>query len=101
DQVAALRCIRHAMRPAGRALLQLVSLGERISLEAVIEQTRESARWARHFTDYRRPYLHLQPDEYRRLAERCGLRVDRLDVALESWDFGSRAAFADFGNVTF
>ena len=101
DQAAALRCIRDAMRPAGRAFLQLVALGARESLEAVIEETREFARWSRHFTDYRRPYLHLPPDEYRRMAEGSGLRVDRLDVALEAWDFGSRAAFADFGNVTF
>jgi trans-aconitate 2-methyltransferase len=78
-----------------------VSQGARESLEDVIEETCEDPRWSRHFADYRRPYLHLPPEEYRRLAERCGLHVDRLDVALEAWDFGSRAAFADFGQVTF
>ncbi len=101
DQAAALQSIRDAMRPAGRAFVQLVALGARTSLEAVIEETRESDRWARHFTGFQRPYLHLPPDEYRRLAERCGMRVERLDVALDAWDFGSRAAFADFGDVTF
>ncbi len=101
DQTAALGCIREAMRPGGRALLQFVSRGARKSLEDVIEDTREDPRWSRHFAGYRRPYLHLPPEEYRHLAERCGLQVDRLDVALEAWDFGSRAAFADFGQVTF
>jgi trans-aconitate 2-methyltransferase len=101
DQMAALRCIRDAIRPSGRALLQLVSRGERKSLEAVIEETREDPRWSRYFAGYERPYVHMPPEEYRRLAERCGLRVDRLDVALEAWDFGSRAAFAAFGQVTF
>lgn len=97
DQAAALRCIRDAMRPTGRSLLQLVPQGVRKCLEDVIEETRKDPRWSRYFADYRRPYFHLPPEEYRRLAESCGLRVDRLDVALEAWDFGSRAAFDDFG----
>jgi trans-aconitate 2-methyltransferase len=101
DQAAALRCIRDAMRPTGRALLQLVSLGARRSLEDVIEEARADPRWSRYFAGYHRPYLHLSPEEYRRLAETCGLRVDHVDVALEAWDFGSRAAFADFATVTF
>jgi trans-aconitate 2-methyltransferase len=101
DQTAALRCLRDAMRPTGRSLLQFVSQGVRRSLEDVIEETRADPRWSRYFTDHHPPYAHLSPEEYRRLAESCGLRVDRLDVALEAWDFGSRAAFADFGAVTF
>ena len=101
DQAAALQCIREAIRPTGRCLLQLVSRGARKSLEDVIEETCDSPRWSRYFVDHHPPYLHLLPEEYRRLAERCGLRVDHVDVALEAWDFGSRAAFADFSEVTF
>ena len=101
DQTAALRSIRDALRPGGRALLQLVPQGERTSLEDVLEETARGSRWTSRFADYRRPYLHLPPDEYRRLAESVGLRVDRVDVALEAWDFGSRDGFAEFGNVTF
>jgi trans-aconitate 2-methyltransferase len=101
DQSAALRGIRDALRPQGLAVLRFVSLGTRTSLEDVIEQTCASPRWSTHFTGHYAPYLHLPPEEYRRLAESCGLRVDRLDVALESWDFGSRAAFAAFAQVTF
>jgi len=101
DQAAALRCIRDAMHSTGRSLLQFVSRGVRKSLEDVIEETRDDPRWSRYFADYHRPYLHMPPEEYRRLAESCGLRVDHLDVALEAWDFGSRAAFADFAGVTF
>ena len=85
----------------GRAVLRFVSRGTRTSLEDVIEEACASPRWSRHFAGHQAPYLHLPPEEYRRLAERCGLRVERLDVALESWDFGSRAAFAAFAQVTF
>jgi trans-aconitate 2-methyltransferase len=101
DQTAALRCIRDALRPGSRALLQLVSQGERTSLEDVLEETALAPRWQSRFADYRRPYLHLPPDEYRRLAEGVGLDVERVDVVLEKWDFGSREGFAEFGNVTF
>jgi SAM-dependent methyltransferase len=101
DQSTALRYIRDALRPAGRALLRFVSEGERKSLEDVIEDTRKDPRWSRHFAGFRQPYLHLPPAEYRRLAETCGFRVDRLDVAPEAWDFGSRETFAAFGDVTF
>jgi trans-aconitate 2-methyltransferase len=101
DQAAALRGIRDALRPGARALLQLVPQSERKCLEDVLEETALSPRWSGRFADYRRPYLHLPPDVYRQLAEQAGLRVDRVDVVLEAWDFGSRDGFAEFGNVTF
>lgn len=101
DQTAALRGIRDALRPGARALLQFVSQGERKCLENVIEETALSPRWSGCFADYRRPHLHLPPDQYRHLAECVGLHVDNVDVALEAWDFGSRDGFAEFGNVTF
>lgn len=100
-QSQALHCIRAALKPTGRALLQFVPQGERKSLEDVIEETRISPRWQRYFGGYHPPYLHLTPEEYRRLAERNGLRVERLDTALEAWDFGGREAFIAFARVTF
>jgi trans-aconitate 2-methyltransferase len=78
-----------------------VSEGKRKSLEDVLEETRKAPRWSQHFAGFSQPYVHLPPGQYRRLAEACGFRVDRLDVTLEAWDFGSRAAFAAFGDVTF
>src|SRR6185369_2768094 len=93
DQTAALRGIRDALRPGARALLQFVSQGERKCLENVIEETALSPRWSGCFAHYRRPHLHLPPDQYRQLAERVGLHVDNVDVALEAWDFGSRDVF--------
>ena len=101
DQAAALRCIREALAPEGRALLQFVSRGERKPLEDVIEETTRNPRWSGYFSTHRPPYLHLPPQEYRQVAGRCGLRVERLDTTLEAWDFGSRAAFAAFAQVTF
>ena len=101
DQAAALRGIHAALAAAGRTHLRLVPEGPRRSLEDVIEDTRCAAPWAPYFPDYRPPYVHLTPDAYRALAERCGLRTERLDVQQEAWDFGSRGEFVHFAEATF
>ena len=101
DQAAALRGIRAALVAMGRAHLRLVSRGARKALEDVIEDTRHGPKWSAYFPDYRSPYLHLTPDAYRALAEDSGLRVERLEVQQEEWDFESRDAFAHFAQATF
>jgi trans-aconitate 2-methyltransferase len=101
DQAAVLRGIRAALVASGRTHLRFVSRGVRRSLEDVIEETRRASAWAPYFPDYRPPYLHLTPDAYCALAEDSDLRVERLDVQQEEWDFESRDAFARFAAATF
>jgi trans-aconitate 2-methyltransferase len=101
DQAAALRGIRAALVATGGALLRLVSRGARKALEDVIEDTLRAPPWAVYFSDHRPPYLHLTPEAYRALAEESGLRVDRLDVQQEEWDFESPDAFTHFAEATF
>src|SRR5262245_11814986 len=101
DQAAALCGIRKALVPSGRTHLRFVPRGARKSLEDVIEDTRRTPAWAAYFPDYQPPYLHLTPDEYRALAESSGLRVERLEVQQEEWDFESRDAFVHFAEATF
>jgi trans-aconitate 2-methyltransferase len=101
DQAAALRSIRSAMKPNGRAQLRLVPKGERKSLEDVIEETRRSSKWSSYFHNFHDPYLHLTPEEYGALAEKEGLHVRRIHTAAKAWDFQSRPAFFAFGSVTF
>jgi SAM-dependent methyltransferase len=101
EQDEALRSIRSAMAPDGRALLRLVPKGERKSLEDVIEETRRSARWIGYFREFHDPYLHLTPERYAALTERNGLRVLRTHTEAKTWDFKSRAAFFDFCSVGF
>jgi trans-aconitate 2-methyltransferase len=101
DQEHALRRIGAAMRQHATAQLRLVPKGKRKSLEDVIEETRQSPRWARYFEGFHDPYLHLTADEYAALAERSGLRVLRLHTEDKAWDFTSRAEFLAFAKVTF
>jgi trans-aconitate 2-methyltransferase len=101
EQGAALGSIRGALKPGGRALLRMVPSGRRESLEDVIEEVRQRARWAGNFAGFRRPYVHFTPEEYRALSEQAGFRVVRLHAEDNAWDFQTREAFVAFARATF
>jgi trans-aconitate 2-methyltransferase len=101
EQAQALQSIHSALKPDGQAQLRLVPKGERKSLEDVIEDTRLSSRWARYFTSFQDPYLHLTPEQYGALAEQHGFRVLRTLTEAKTWDFQSRSAFLAFSSVGF
>jgi trans-aconitate 2-methyltransferase len=101
EQEEALRSIRSAMKPGGMAQLRFVPHGPRKSLEHVLRETRQSPRWEPFFRGFHRPYLHLAPEEYSELAEKCGLKVQSVHVSDKSWDFLSRSGFVAFAEVTF
>jgi trans-aconitate 2-methyltransferase len=101
QQALALRGIHTALKPAGRAQLRLVPTGARKSLEAVLEETRQSDRWSRYFERFRDPYLRLTQEQYARLVEEKGFRVFGFHTELKSWNFKTRDAFFKFGEVTF
>jgi trans-aconitate 2-methyltransferase len=99
EQNAALSSIRSALLPGGKAQLRLVPAGTRESLEDVVEETRQTSRWNTYFQDFHDPYLHLTPEQYAAAAERNGFRVLHQSMKDQTWDFGSRAAFAAFSAV--
>lgn len=96
EQDAALSSIRAALISGGKAQLRLVPAGERPSLENVVEETCQISRWDPYFQDFRDPYLHLTPEEYAAVAERNRFRVLHVSMKDQTWDFGSRPAFAAF-----
>jgi trans-aconitate 2-methyltransferase len=95
-----LRSMRDAMKPSAKAQLRLVPDGQRKSLESVIEETRKCPKWARYFENFRDPYLHVTPEEYAKVAERNGLRVERMHTSEHSWDFHTRSDFFASCSVT-
>ena len=101
QQDAALQAIYGALKPGGRAQLRLVPMGERKSLETVLEDTRKSPRWSSFFTAFHDPYLRLTQDEYAAMAMDNGFDVIDIRTAAKAWDFSSRDAFFAFGAVTF
>lgn len=101
DQETALKSIHSVVVPDGKAQLRLVPRGSRQSLEAVVEEVRQTARWNAYFHDFHDPYLRLTPEEYAVLAQRAGFRVLRVATKDHTWDFESRTAFASFCAVGF
>jgi trans-aconitate methyltransferase len=101
EQRLALRSIRTALVDTGQAVLRFVPEGARRSLEDVIEDVRHSARWARYFTGFQKPYAHSSPQEYQDLANQNGFRVLRMGLEDRAWDFQTREAFVAFARATF
>ncbi len=101
EQPQALNSIRAALKPTGRAVLRFVPQGKRTCLEDVIEQTRKSDRWSEFFNDFRCPYAHFTPEEYRKLAEQAGFSVVELHLEEGAWDFKTRDGFVAFARATF
>ncbi len=101
DQVAALTAIARALRPPGRVLVQQVCSGPRRSLESTAMDVCAAPRWAASFAGFRAPFVHVDPAGYPAVAGAAGLHVTDQRVADLHWDFGSRAAFADWCTVGF
>ena len=94
---AATRCAqgKRAHLPADRAE------GPRKSLQDVIEETCRPAIGPLFRRGPQPALVHFTPEAYAQLAERSGLRVERLERELCRWDFGGREGFADWADVTF
>ncbi len=93
EQRLALSQIAAALRPGGRALVQVVCAGERKSLEAIAMEICRTPRWADRFRQFAAPYIHVEPDEYGDLAASAGLTLTDVTVTDRQWDYGSRNAF--------
>jgi len=100
EQDAALRSLFAVLKPGGHATLRFVPKSE-AALENVIEDTRQTPRWAGHFNDFLAPFAHFTPDEYRTMAVCAGFEVGHIRVENRAWDFQTGGAFAQFCGATF
>jgi trans-aconitate 2-methyltransferase len=101
QQDLALRGIRSALKPQGRAYLRLVTRCELTSLEEVAEAVRQEPDWACHFAGFADPYLRLDAAQYAALATSLGLQLLTSHSAIKRWDFGTQEAFFGFCNAGF
>ena len=79
----------------GYAVRTAATVGE------ALELIRQQPKWANYFPGYRKPYLHLTPDEYQTLAKQHGFQVLSTHVADKTWDFKTREGFVAFAEATF
>jgi trans-aconitate 2-methyltransferase len=101
DEAGALRSIATAIRPGGRAVLQLVCAGPRESVEAVAMRVCADDRWASYFAGFRVPFVHPDPEAYVALAAPAGLAPAGHTVVDEEWRFADARAFRDWCAVGF
>jgi len=95
----ALTGIAEALRPGGRALIQMVCGSARPSIESTAMQVARSQRWERYFTGFGTPFVHPDPDAFSELATASGLHIDSVTVRDREWDFGSREQFSAWCTV--
>ena len=89
----ALSSIAAVLRPGGRSLIQMVCAGDRPSIESTAMTVARSAAWSAQFAALATPFVHIDPAEFARLANACGLQVSALTVSDREWDFGSAEQF--------
>ena len=92
QQAEALRGIRAALKPQGRAHLRLVTRAALTSLEEVAEAVRKEPTWAPHFAGFSDPYLRLDAQQYGELAASLGLRTISSHSADEALGFRQRGS---------
>jgi trans-aconitate 2-methyltransferase len=93
QQGEALSQIALALKPGGRATIQMVCAAPRASLESIAMDVCRSSEWAEYFEGYTAPFIHVDPDHYGDLVTSAGLTLGRVTVTDREWDFGSREAF--------
>lgn len=96
EQRRALGEIAAALRPGGRAVIQVVCASALTSLEATAMTVCRRPRWSSCFDGFVAPFIHVDPRTYGELAASAGLTLDELTVTDREWNFGSREAFAQW-----
>jgi trans-aconitate methyltransferase len=101
EQETALRALHDSLKAGGAAFLQMVGHGTRKSLEHVISETCDAARWAKYFVGFQQPYVHFTPQRYAELTTACGFTVQSVPLVACKWDFRTRDAFVKWAEGTF
>ncbi len=95
DQGQALTCIERALKPGGRAYIQL-PMGLPKAMETALEKTLLNPRWKNHFIGFSVPWRFYQVEEYRSLLEGARLIPTRITVSTKHERFASREQFHGF-----
>jgi trans-aconitate 2-methyltransferase len=95
----ALAGIAGALRPGGRALIQMVCGSARPSIESTAMEVARGRRWMPYFTEFSAPFIHPDPAAFGEVAARSGLRVDSLTVRDREWAFESAEQFTAWCTV--
>lgn len=80
DHAPILRGVARALKPRGRALLQMGGRGNAAGILGVVEEFCVSGRWAKYFAGITNPYGFYGPEEYSQWLSHAGLRTVRVEL---------------------
>jgi trans-aconitate methyltransferase len=80
DHLPVLRSIARALRPSGRALLQMGGQGNAAAIIDVAEKLMRKEPWRSFFHGFSFPYAFYGAEEYRNLAKEAGLVPRRIEL---------------------
>jgi trans-aconitate methyltransferase len=100
DHRPALRGIFRALKPGGRALLQMGGHGNGVEVLAAVEEIVAKPRWRESFRDFQFPYGFYAPEEYRPWLIEAGLNPHRVELLPKDMAHDSIEAFTGWIRTT-
>lgn len=80
DHQPVLQGVKRALRPGGRALLQMGGRGNAAEILAIVEECRSHRKWAHYFNGFTFPYGWHGPEDYERWLRTAGLKAVRVEL---------------------
>lgn len=100
DHRPALRGIADALRPGGKALLQMGGRGNNADMMALLAEKVRSQRWKEYFEGFEVPYGFYGPEEYAAWLAEAGLAPLRMELIPKDMVHAGREGLAGWVRTT-
>lgn len=100
DHLAVLGGVWRALRPGGRALLQMGGSGNAAGVLTVLEKLTDRQPWRAYFQDFRFPYHFYGPDDYERWLAQVGLTPQYIKLIDKDMIHNGREGLAGWLRTT-
>ena len=100
DQIPVVEGIARALKPGGRALLQMGGKGNVKGISGYGFAVLSRPEWSACFTDFEFPYRFHGPEEYRVMIERAGLECRRAELVSKDMVQEGREGLASWIRTT-
>jgi trans-aconitate methyltransferase len=100
DHRPVLAGIARALKPGGRALLQMGGKGNAAEVMEVVTSIAQKPEWREYFAEFRFAYGFYAPDEYRDWLTEAGLQPRRVELIPKEMIHPSVEAFAGWIRTT-
>lgn len=92
--------IRNALKPGGRALLQMGGAGNAATVLEILHSMLETVKWQEFFLDFKFPFGFYEAAEYRKLLAEPGLKPVLVELIPKDMTHDGEAGLAKWISVT-